>query len=448
MPWPWQRIPKVEQPKDLTSISDPVLATYFGVGQPNFSGVPVNEHTALGISAVWRAVNLISGTIASLPLKTYRETDDRPQRVASILDDPYGPGSGYLTPYEWKQTVVAHLLLHGHALLFHRRNQAGALIGLQPIHPLTAQTDQPDVDSNGVLLPKSFRVTLPNGKQQTLIEDLDVTEILGFSTDGWYGQSVISVARNSFGTHIAGDRAAARMFNNGFLASGLVTPNEDIDEEEAKAIKAGLDEKTTGWENAGGLAFVNRNLKFDKWTMSAEDAQFLESRQFEIEEVARWFGIPPFELMQTEKQTSWGTGIEAQQRGLARGNLLGWTMRAEQRLSRLLATPRYAEFDFAGLERPTPEQEIRLLIEQVNAGLITVNEARRIRNLAPIEGGDVMRGGSGETATRELQLVEQIQKIYLGVGTVITAAEAREILNRSGAELDLSADPAQEGALA
>jgi phage portal protein BeeE len=105
--------------------------------------------------------------------------------------------------------------------------------------------------------------------------------------------------------------------------------------------------------------------------------------------------------MQTEKQTSWGTGVAEQNRGLGRFTLLGWTMRFEQRISRLLGAPRFVEFEFAGLERPTPEEEIRLLIEQVKAGLLTVNEARRIRNLPPIDGGDVLRVAT--TSERELE---------------------------------------------
>jgi HK97 family phage portal protein len=185
------------------------------------------------------------------------------------------------------------------------------------------------------------------------------------------------------------------MFGNGALISGLVSTEEDVDEDEAKDIKKGLDRKVGGWENAGEVAFVNRKLRFTPWTMSAQDAQFLQSRQFQIEEIARWTGVPPHLLMQTEKQTSWGTGVAEQNRGLGRFTLLGWTMRFEQRLSRLLARPRFAEFDFAGLERPTPEDEIKLLIEQVKAGLLTVNEARKIRNLPPIDGGDVLRVSSG-----------------------------------------------------
>jgi HK97 family phage portal protein len=148
-----------------------------------------------------------------------------------------------------------------------------------------------------------------------------------------------------------------------------------------------LNAKLTGVENAGAIAVINRKLKFTPWTLSNEDAQFLQSRQFQIEEIARWFGIPPFELMQTDKQTSWGTGIEAQQRGLARTVLSPWANRLEQRLSRLLPKNQFAEFEFAALERGNPADEIRLLIEQVNAGLLTKNEARAIRNLPPLPEG-------------------------------------------------------------
>jgi HK97 family phage portal protein len=209
--------------------------------------------------------------------------------------------------------------------------------------------------------------------------------------DGLRGLSVISIARNSLGTAIAGDRAAAKMFSEGALISGIVSPEDDWQEGDAKTIRASLDQNVAGWENASKVAVVNRKLKFTPWTMSMEDAQFIQSRQFQIEEIARWTGVPPHLLMQTEKQTSWGTGVAEQNRGLARFSLNGWTSRIEQTLSRLLPAPRFVEFDFAGLERPTPEQEIDLLIKQVQAGLMTVNEARKIRNMDPIPGGDVLR---------------------------------------------------------
>jgi HK97 family phage portal protein len=210
--------------------------------------------------------------------------------------------------------------------------------------------------------------------------------------------SPIEVARNGLGTSIAADRAAAKMFASGALFSGLVSAEEDIDEAEAKIIKESLDAKTAGWEHAGSVAMVNRKLKFTPWTMSQADAQFLESRQFQIQEIARWYGVPANLLMDPGAVSTWGTGVEIQNRGLARYTLAPWTGRIEQALSRLLPAPRFVEFDYAGLERPTPEQEIDLLIKQVEAGLLTVNEARHIRNLPPLDGGDSPRGASSAPA--------------------------------------------------
>lgn len=375
--WPWR---KTEQRS--VSISDPVLAEYFGVGGRSYAGVTVSESSALGLSGVWRACSLISGTIASLPMRTLRDTDDgRRERVASFLDDPGGPDGP--TKFEWTETVYLHMLLHGNAYLAHVYNGGGGLAALAPIHPL-AVTPEWEKDENGKATGrKQFVVNLDDGTTRVFIQDT-MTQIMAMSLDGLRGLSPISVARNSLGTAIAGDRAAARQFANGLMIAGIVTPEEDVSEAEGKVIKEGLQSKVAGVENAGEIAFINRKLKFEPWTMSNEDAQFLQSREFSIEEIARWFGVPPFELMQTSKQTSWGTGVESRQRGMARTVLAPWAIRLEQRLSRLLPKPRFVEFDFAGLERPTPEQEITLLIQQVDAGLITVDEARHIRNMDPL----------------------------------------------------------------
>ncbi|WP_040454093.1 phage portal protein [Kribbella catacumbae] len=376
MRWPWSR--PVEE-RSSWSISDPAMAAFFSVGPQNLAGVPVNETTALGLSAVWRSVSLISGTIASVPLKTLRDKAGLREQVPSFLDNPGGPDGP--TAFEWVETVLAHLVIHGNAYLAHVWNQAGALVGLVPLHPLGVAPEWEKVDGKPTGR-KVFKATLDDGVRT--FTQAEMTQIMALSLDGLKGLSPITVARHSLGTAIAGDRAAARMFGNGAMVSGLVTPEEDVTEDEAKTIKEGLKAKVSGVDNAGDIAVVNRKLKFTQWSTSNADAQFLESRQFSIEEVARWYGIPPFELMQTEKQTSWGTGIDSQQRGLARTVLSPWGQRFEQRLSRLLPKNQFAEFDFAGLERANPEDEIRLLLEQVAGGLLTVNEARAIRNLPPL----------------------------------------------------------------
>ena len=376
----------------MISVSNPALATLLGMGPPNLSGVTVDQETVLGISAVYRAVALITGSIAGLPMRTLRTAGGQTTRVPSFLDDPGGPEGP--TPYGWAESIMLHLLLHGNAYLIHVYNGAGALVALIPASPMVVSTELaatwPDDRTRRVVGGKLFTVSMNNGAQ-VRHDATTLTHIVGMSLDGYFGVSPITVAKNSLGTSIAGDRAAANMFSDGALYSGLVTPEDDVDEFDAVEVAENIRRGAAGWEHASELVVVNRRLKFTPWKMSSVDAQFLESRTFQVEEIARWFGIPPHLLMQTDKQTSWGTGVAEQNRGLQRTVLAPWATRIEQTLSRLLPGDRYVEFDFTGLVRPTPEQEIDLLMRQVDQGLISLNEAREIRNLPPVPGGDVIR---------------------------------------------------------
>ncbi len=385
-----------KQERARVSIGDPAFVDFFGLGR-SLTGVHVGELSALGVASVWRAVSVLSSAVANLPLRTYRETEDGARtRVGSFLDDPGGFES--LTPFEWVETVMAHLLLHGNAFLVHVYGGAGQLVGLQPVHPSAVGLEVDPMVPGG----KIFRVTFEDGSQRILTA-IDLTHIPALSTDPMgRGLSPISVVRNSLGTSISGDNAAARLFSNGMLISGLVTPEEDLTEEEAKQIKDSLRAKMLGQENAGDVAVINRKLKFERWSMSPEDSQFIESRRFQIEEVSRIFGVPPHLLMDMERQSSWGTGLIEQNQAWARYTLAGWTTRIEQRLSRLLPKPRFVEFDYTGLLRPTPGEEINLLLAEVNGGLITVNEARQTLGLDPIDEGalrlppgQVPKDGSG-----------------------------------------------------
>jgi HK97 family phage portal protein len=374
-----------KRPTDTISISSPSVASLFDIGAPNYSGVDISESSSLSLSAVYRAVALIAGTIGTLPLRTVRDTGDgMRQRIGSVFDDPGGQIG--LVPFNWTETVLCHLLLHGNAYLKHIYGGAGQLVALLPVHPLLVCVELPRPgDVRQPVGGKWFRLTRIDGTQEVL-DATDLTQIMGMSLDGIQGLSVISLARNGFGTALAGDRAAANMFSRGALIAGMVTPDgEDIEPDEAKEIKRGIESSVLGWENASSIPVINKRLKFTPWTMTAQDAQFLESRQFSIREIARWFGIPPHLLMETSAASNWGTGIEQQNLGLARFNLVSWTCRVEQTLSTLLPKPRFVEYDFAGLERPAPEVEIALLISQVQAGLLTLDEARAIRNLPPLE---------------------------------------------------------------
>lgn len=368
MAWFGRKEPEVRS----TSISDPAVAMMLGYTD----GITpvVSEATAVTLSAVWRAVNLISGTIASLPLRSIEERDGTKQRADSFLDRP-----GRFSPFEWSELVVGNLVLHGNAFLQHVYDGAGRIVDLWPVHPSCVSVEwTPDGR-------KLF--TIQTDTKQVVLTDTQMTHVMGFSLDGLRGISPISAARQSLGTGLAGDKAAAKMFKNGALISGMVTPDEDVSADEAKQIQESLAGRMQGTDHAGEIVVINRRLKFSPWTVSAEDAQFLQSRAFQVEEVARWFGVPPHLLAQTDKQTSWGQGVAEQNRGLRAYTLQPWTRRIEAKLTPLLPIGKSAEFDYSQLIAPSPEIEIDLLIRQVESGLLTIDEARKIRNMPPIERG-------------------------------------------------------------
>lgn len=383
----WLRGDDLVERRDVPglTLTDPALAEYFGLTGSNVAGVSVTETSSMGLTAVFRAVSLIAGAVAGLPLKTYRDAPDgRRERVNSFLDEPNGPDG--MTRFEWVELVMTHLLLHGNAYLIHEYGGAGQLISLVPAHPSVVQVKQPDTAEEKAQFGdwgKMFIVRLGDGRELRLSPG-DLTHIPALSTDGFKGLSPIEAHRQAIGAGLAGDMAAARMFGSGMLLGGMVSSNEDLSEEDAQNIIDGIKAKTAGTKHAGDIAFVNAKLEFTPWTVPAREAQFIESRVHQIEEVSRIFGVPPHLLGQTEKQTSWGSGVAEQNRGLARYTLMAWTSRIEQRLTRLLPRPRFVEFDYSGFLQPSPEVEIPLLIQQVEAGLLTVNEARAIRNLEPL----------------------------------------------------------------
>jgi len=356
------------------SIGDPALGEFLGIGHGNDAGVSLTELNSLELSAVWRSVLLISGTIAGLPLHTYERTGpESREEIESFLDTPY---SG-MTPFEWKELIMGHLLLWGDSFLNHISGGAGQMLGLQPLPPWSVGVKR-DADSGE----KLYGIQDARGVLRELTA-VDITQISGFSLDGLRGLAPIQQARHSLGTAKAGNKAAGRMFRNGLLLGGLLSPKADaLTKTQKQQVLDGL-QSQAGADHAGDVAFVPAAVDFRPWTMSAVDAQFLEGQHFGIEECSRWFGVPR-ELLSESGASSWGSGIQEIVRGFARFCLSGWTTRFEQRLSLLLPKNQFCEFDYSKFLKPSPEEEIRLLIEQVNAKLLTIDEARAKRNYPPL----------------------------------------------------------------
>lgn len=368
-----------EQFSQQWSISDPAFAAWW-LGTDETSEA-VTPYTVMGLSAVIRAVQIISTTIAGLPFRTYeRQAEDR-TRIPSVFDDPY-PGIDGMTPFAWVETVLIHLLLWRECFLWHDKiDSNGNITAYRPIIP-SAFEPVKRVDGRRV-----FTYTDPDSNEKREVGSEQVTYIPGPSLDGVRGHPLLGPARAVFSAAISGDKTAQAVLRRGIRIAGLATPRdgEEIDATEGQAIVEKLRQTMLGRENAGDIVFVNRHVKVDPWQPTPAESQWHETRSDVLGEIGRLFGIAPHLLNDTEKQTSWGTGVAEQNLGLSRYTLMGWTSRIEQTLSRRLERDQFLEFDYKGLLQGTPAEEIKLLLEQTGGKpVLTVDEARKVMNLPPL----------------------------------------------------------------
>jgi HK97 family phage portal protein len=362
------------------SISDPAFAAWWTGTDDSIE--QVTPTTVLGLSAVLRSVQIISGTIAGLPLRTYERDDSgERQKIPSVFDDPY-PGIEGMTPFAWTETVLIHLLIWREAFLWHDAFDAqGNPSVYRPISPDAFIVKR----VNGKRL---FEYTDAETREKKEVGSEQITYIPGPSLDGVRGHPMLSAARSIFSAAISGDKTAQTVLRRGIRLAGLLTPaddQEDFSATEGEAMLEKLRSKVVGRENAGDVAILNKRLKLQPWTPNNIESQWHETRGDVLGEIGRLFGIPPHLLNDTEKQTSWGTGVAEQNLGLAKFTLMGWSTRIEQILSRRLPAEQFVEFDYTGLLQGTPQQEIELLLKQTgNKPFLLLDEARRIRNLPPL----------------------------------------------------------------
>jgi len=356
--------------------ADPAMVEWLRINGQSPSSV--DENSVMGLTAVYRSQAIIAGTIASLPLRVFEGTKSNRVEVESWLSSsPAGPYD--LSGFSWVETVVLHLLNHAEAFLKTLTNEGGERIGAWPVHPLAVKSVKWDGPG------KVFKVAMADNSEEVYGTG-QMHQILGMSIDGTRGLSPLTLFRQSFQTSMSGEQAANRTFTKGALISGIVTTaeGEDVDAVEAATIKQSLNDKIAGADHAGEIAFVNRALKFSPWTMSNQDAQFIESRGMQVEEAARIYGIPLNLLSSGGAVSNWGTGVAEANLGLQKFVLLPWTSRIESALRPMLPPGQFAEFDYAGLLQGAPKDEIQLLIDQVDAGILSKDEARAIRNLPPL----------------------------------------------------------------
>lgn len=359
-------------------------------GSVGDSGEAVNDQSALGLSAVWACVNLLSGTIATLPLMVYRPVGgerqvDRANPLYRVLHD--SPNFDQ-TAVDFWEFINASLELWGNAYARIERS-AGQVRGLHPINPALMSVRRL---SNGAL---EYRWT-EEGKSY-VETDRTMLHIRGFGGNPLGGMSTLHFGRNTFSLARAIDRASGSTFKNGLRPSGVLTFEKWLTPEQRVIAENQLVEKFLGAMNAGRPLILDGGTKWEQLTINPEDAQMLESRGFSVEEICRFFGVPPFMIGHTEKSTSWGTGLEQQTLGFQKFTLRRRLKRIEQAIMKQLLTPEeraqgvVVEFNLEGLLRADSAGRASFYREMTFIGAMTINEVRALENLPPVEGGDVPR---------------------------------------------------------
>jgi HK97 family phage portal protein len=372
------RAATVESP--TVPISSASILEFLGQGRTTSAGVGVTEEGAAGLPAVWRSVNIIAGTSAGLPLHAYTKNGvgGAPSRVASpLLDNPHPD----LTDFELWELVFGHLALWGNAYLQKLRDPIGTVRELWPVHPSRVKAGRASD------LTKAYLI---DGDMDNSKTDREILHIPGFGYDGVTGVAPIRAARNGLGLAIAAEDYGGRLFANGSLASGILQTEQRLDKEQADRVQARWKERAQGLGNAHDVVVLDAGAKFQQLTIPPEDAQFLETRKFQVTEIARLFGIPPHMLMDVEKSTSWGTGIEQQGIGFVVYSLRPWLIRVERRLSKqLFPAPRYVRFSVEGLLRGDSKSRAEFYHYALTDGWMNRNEVRALEERMRVEGGDV-----------------------------------------------------------
>lgn len=343
---------------------------------------------ALQVAAVWACIRLISETVATLPLILYRK-DARGQRsVASehpLYELLHDAPNADMTALEFWEGAVTSLCTNGNAYA-EKKRIGERLVALEPL-----RADSMEVFRNERGR-RRYRYHDDSGRSRELDED-QVFHIRGFGNGGDVGLSPIAYARYTLFGARAADRTAAQVFATGNRQQGVLTVDAVLKPEQRQQIRDNIIQPFI----EGKTMVLEGGMRFAPTTLSPEDAQMLESRSFQTEEICRWFRVPPFMIGHTEKSTSWGTGLEQQQIAFLTFALEPYLERIEQAVRRSLIAPSEraslnAEFKVEKLLRADSASRAAYYTAALGTtqapGWMVKNEVRRLENLEPMEGGD------------------------------------------------------------
>ncbi|WP_443975358.1 phage portal protein [[Ruminococcus] torques] len=361
------------------------------------SGKPVNERTAMQTTAVYACVRILAEAVASLPLHVYEYQDDGGKKLVHdhplyyLLHDEPNPE---MTSFVFRETLMSHLLIWGNAYAQIIRDGAGRVLGLYPLLP-----DKMDVqrDDKGNI----YYVYSRNSDENPMFKEYgdirlkaeDVLHIPGLGFDGLIGYSPIAMAKNAVGMTLACEEYGASFFANGANPGGVLEHPGVL--KDPSKVRESWNSVYRGVNNAHKIAVLEEGMKYQQIGIPPEEAQFLETRKFQINEIARLYRIPPHMVGDLDKSSF--SNIEQQSLEFVKYTLDPWVIRWEQSLQRSLLLPGekgkyFIKLNVDGLLRGDYQSRMNGYAVGRQNGWFSANDIREMENMNPIpdeEGGSL-----------------------------------------------------------
>lgn len=353
-------------------------------GRQTATGRTVNVGTAIDVSTVFACCRVIGEGVAQVPLKLMRESPDGKQRLSAkdhpLFDKLAFRPNRWQTSFEYREMLVWHIVLTGNHFSYINR-VGGRIIELFPFEPGAVKVLRED---NGTL---SYEVTAPDGSKRIFAAEL-IWHVRGPSLNGWYGLDAIKHAREAIGLAMATEEAVGRLHKNGVRPSGTYSVEGSLTDAQHTALRTWLDSHMTTGENGGKPLILDRAAKWQSMQMTGVDAQTLEMRRFQIEEICRFARVMPIMVGFSDKAATYAS---AEQMFLAHvvHTLAPWYQRLEQSIDAWLLTEKeraaglYSNFVEEGLLRGSLRDTKDTVLGYVNGGILTPNEGRAKLDMNP-----------------------------------------------------------------
>lgn len=360
-----------------------------GYGQESYAGEDVTVEGALSVASVLSAFTILMEDTASLPLITYRRLKRGKERdyespYYALLHDMPNPEH---TSMVYREFIMGHLLGWGNHFSQKIWDRRGVLRELWPLRPDRMKVFR----ENGE---RKYLYTELNGNKRAFRQE-EIWHVPAFGFDGLIGYSRITLARNAIGLSIAAEKFGSKFFQNGAVPGLAIKHPGTLGDEGFKHLTESWNANHSGIDNAHKPAVLEEGMSIEKIGIPPDDAQFIETRRFQLGEIARMFRVPPHMLGDVERTTSWGSGIEQQELGYLSHTLRPWLKRIEQGAHKdlLLESERKGtviEHLVEDFLRTDIGARMAAYVSAITNGIMTRNEARERENLIPMDGLDEM----------------------------------------------------------